>query len=157
MLTLGDLIPDVSLLNESGVSVNLRSLQGSYVVLYTYPKNNTPGCTAEACSFRDSSAEISQAGAKIYGISGDSVASHAKFKAKHQLNFTLLSDPEHKVLQALGAWGEKMSFGKKRIGIIRQTFLFDPQGILIQIWPKVSPQEHGAEIAAYLSSLAPRE
>lgn len=153
MLTLGDLIPDFSLANENGEMVNLRSLLGSYTVLYTYPKNNTPGCTTEACSFRDFSAEITQAGAKIFGISGDSVTSHANFKAKHNLNFTLLSDPEHKVIQALGAWGEKISFGKKRIGIIRQTFLFDPQGRLIQIWPKVSPREHGAEIAAYLKSL----
>jgi peroxiredoxin Q/BCP len=153
MLTVGSSAPTVSVLNEQGEQVTLQDYAGSYVVLYVYPKDNTSGCTAEACSFRDQSKAITDAGAVILGLSKDSVASHLKFKETYELNFTLLSDVDHQLLEALGAWGEKVNYGKRSVGTIRSTFLFDPQGILIQVWPKVSPKTHGEEIAAYLQEL----
>ncbi|SRR5690554_793452 len=153
MIKIGEKIPPIKIKDDQDNLVNFDSFLGKYVVLYAYPKNNTPGCTAEACSFRDNSSAITAQGALIFGISPDSVASHQKFIEKHSLNFTLLSDPDHQLLEALGAWGEKMSFGKKRMGVIRSTYLFDPEGKLIKAWPKVSPQEHGQEIAAYLEEI----
>ncbi|MFA5513316.1 MAG: thioredoxin-dependent thiol peroxidase [Sphaerochaetaceae bacterium] len=153
MLKIGSKAPDIALFNDQGEKVFLSSYEGSYLVLYTYPRNNTPGCTQEACSFRDNSSAITALGAKVVGISTDTVASHKQFKEKYNLNFTLLADENHKMLEALGAWGEKISFGKKRMGTIRMTFLFDKEGILIKVWPKVSPKEHGLEIADYLKEL----
>lgn len=150
MLTVGSSAPTIAVLNEQGNQVTLQDYVGSFIVLYAYPRDDTPGCTAEACSFRDQSQAISDAGAVILGLSKDSVASHQKFKKKYDLNFTLLSDVDHQLLEALGAWGEKVNYGKRSFGTIRSTFLFDPQGTLIQIWPKVSPKTHGEEIAAYL-------
>jgi peroxiredoxin Q/BCP len=150
MLTVGSSAPNIAVLDEQGNQVTLQDYVGSFIVLYAYPRDDTPGCTAEACSFRDQSQAISDAGAVILGLSKDSVASHQKFKKKYDLNFTLLSDVDHQLLEALGAWGEKVNYGKRSFGTIRSTFLFDPQGTLIQIWPKVSPKTHGEEIAAYL-------
>ena len=150
MLAIGSPAPTTSVITDQGESVTLQDYTGSFVVLYTYPKDDTPGCTAEACSFRDQSAAISKAGGIILGISRDSVASHQKFKEKYQLNFTLLSDPDHVLIEELGAWGEKVNYGKKSMGIIRSTFIFNPKGELIKVWPKVSPQSHGEEIAAFL-------
>ncbi|MGI6432359.1 MAG: peroxiredoxin [Sphaerochaetaceae bacterium] len=152
-MTIGAKLPPLTLLDDQGNSVSMDQFAGSYVVLYTYPKDNTPGCTSEACSFRDNSSAITDQKAIIVGVSADSVASHAKFKAQHNLPFTLLSDPDRLLLQALGAWGEKVRFGKKTMGILRMTFLFDPQGRLVHIWPKVSVQTHGEEIAAFLKAL----
>ncbi|PKL14839.1 MAG: peroxiredoxin [Spirochaetae bacterium HGW-Spirochaetae-8] len=152
MLTVGSSIPTDQLLDDAGASVNLAQYAGKAIVLYVYPKDDTPGCTAEACSFRDQSAAIQALGAVVWGISPDSPASHTKFKEKYQLNFGLLSDPDKTVIQKLGAWGEKVSYGKKTVGVIRSTFLFDEHGILINVWPKVSPQTHGEEIAAFLKS-----
>ncbi len=153
MINIGEKIPTIDIKDDQDNLVNFDSFLGKYVVLYAYPKNNTPGCTAEACSFRDNSSAITAQGALIFGISPDSVTSHQKFKEKHSLNFTLLSDPDHQLLEALGAWGEKISFGKKRMGVIRSTYVFDPEGKLIKKWPKVSAQEHGQEIAAYLEEI----
>ncbi|WP_422480272.1 peroxiredoxin [Pleomorphochaeta sp. DL1XJH-081] len=153
MLEIGSKAPSTPVLDDTGKTVTLSDFIGSYIVLYTYPKDDTPGCTAEACSFRDQSKAITDSQAVILGISKDSVASHQKFKEKFHLNFTLLSDPDHKLIDALGAWGEKISYGKKSMGIIRSTFVFDPEGILIKVWPKVSPQSHGEEIAAYLKEV----
>lgn len=153
MINIGDKIPSIELKDDQNNLVKFDSLLGHYVLLYAYPKNNTPGCTAEACSFRDNSSAIRAQGALIYGISPDSVASHQKFKEKYKLNFTLLSDPDHLLLEALGAWGKKVSFGKTRMGVIRSTYLFDKEGKLLKKWPKVSPQEHGSEIAAYLEEI----
>lgn len=150
MLEIGAKIPSIVLYDEEGVAIDLSRLNGSCIVLYAYPKDNTPGCTAEACSFRDHSVAITQQGAKIFGISADSSASHKKFKEKYLLTFSLLSDPDHQMLEALGAWGEKTSYGKKSVGIIRSTYLFDEEGYLIKIWPKVSPQTHGEEISEFL-------
>ena len=150
MLAIGSPAPTTTVITDQGESVTLQDYAGSFVVLYTYPKDDTPGCTAEACSFRDQSAAITKAGGIILGISRDSVASHQKFKEKYQLNFTLLSDPDHLLIEELGAWGEKVNYGKKSMGIIRSTFIFNPKGELIKVWPKVSPQSHGEEIAAFL-------
>ncbi|HHU88598.1 MAG: peroxiredoxin [Sphaerochaetaceae bacterium] len=153
MVNIGDKIPSIELKDDQDNLVNFDSLLGHYVILYAYPRNNTPGCTAEACSFRDNSRAITAQGALILGISPDSVTSHQKFKEKYNLNFTLLSDPDHLLLEALGAWGEKKSFGQTRMGVIRSTYLFDKEGKLLKKWPKVSPQEHGKEIAAYLEEI----
>jgi thioredoxin-dependent peroxiredoxin len=152
MLSIGSPIPLESLLNDAGETVDFSSYLGKALVIYVYPKDDTPGCTAEACSFRDQSSEIEAAGAVILGISPDSPASHRKFKEKYQLNFTLLSDPDKVLIQKLGAWGEKTSYGKTTIGIIRSTYVFDEAGKLIKAWPKVSPQTHGEEIATFLKN-----
>ena len=153
MLEIGSQIPSITLFDDTGKNINLSDFAGKYVVLYAYPRNNTPGCTAEACSFRDQSDAITETGAVIFGLSPDSVQSHQKFKATYQLNFSLLSDPYHELLESLGAWGEKVSFGKTSIGVIRSTFIFDPDGKLIKVWPKVSPQSHGEEIAIFLKKV----
>ncbi|MGE0075637.1 MAG: thioredoxin-dependent thiol peroxidase [Sphaerochaetaceae bacterium] len=150
MLSLGSSAPSVPVTDDQDNTVTLQDFSGRHVVVYAYPKDDTPGCTAEACSFRDQSSAIAQAGAIILGVSPDTPASHRKFKEKYNLNFTLLSDTEHRLLEALGAWGEKTSYGKTSVGVLRSTFIFDPQGILIKSWPKVSPQTHGEEIATFL-------
>lgn len=153
MLEVGSLAPAVPVVDDTGNTVSLQDYAGKYVVLYAYPRDNTPGCTAEACSFRDQSAAITAKGAVILGISSDSVASHQRFTEKYGLNFTLLSDPDHQLIEALGAWGEKINYGKRYMGIIRSTFLFDPEGVLIHVWPKVSPKTHGEQIAAFLQEV----
>lgn len=150
MLEIGSPAPSVRVFSDAGEYTSVSDFAGRYVVLYAYPKDNTPGCTAEACSFRDQSAAITNLGAVILGVSPDSVDSHVKFKETYNLNFTLLSDPDHTLLEALGAWGEKTSHGRKSIGVIRSTFVFNPEGTLIKAWPKVSPQTHGEEIASFL-------
>lgn len=152
MLAIGSPLPAKQLLSDTGAPVSLSDYHGHYIVLYAYPRDDTPGCSAEACSFRDQSEAIVSQGALIFGISADSVESHRAFKEKYRLNFTLLSDPDHEFLAALGAWGEKTRYGKKTVGIIRSTFLFDPEGKLIKVWNNVSPQNHGEQIAAYLQN-----
>ena len=150
MLSIGSQAPALTLVDDADNKVTLADYTGRHVVLYAYPKDDTPGCTTEACSFRDNSDAIGATGAVILGISPDSPASHRKFKEKYHLKFTLLSDPDHKMLEALGAWGEKVSYGKTSIGVIRSTFVFDPSGKLVKVWPKVSVQTHGEEIATFL-------
>jgi thioredoxin-dependent peroxiredoxin len=152
MLTVGSSIPMDRLLDDAGTSICLADYAGKAIVLYVYPKDDTPGCTAEACSFRDQSSAILALGAMVWGISPDDITSHKKFKEKYHLDFGLLSDPDKTIIQKLGAWGEKVSYGKPTIGVIRSTFLFDEHGILINVWPKVSPQTHGEEIASFLKS-----
>ena len=153
MLEIGAPIPSVTLFDDMGKNINLSDFAGKHIILYAYPRDDTPGCTAEACSFRDQSEAITATGAVIFGLSPDSVQSHQKFKAKYKLNFSLLSDPYHELLESLGAWGKKVSFGKTSIGVIRSTFIFGPDGKLIKKWPKVSPQSHGEEIAAFLAQV----
>jgi peroxiredoxin Q/BCP len=153
MLAIGSKAPTTKVLTDENKEVSLQDYEGSYVVLYAYPKDNTPGCTTQACSFRDESSAITDSGAVILGISADSVASHQKFKQKHNLPFTLLSDESHTLLEELGVWQQKTSFGTTRMGIVRTTFIFDKEGKLIHIYPKVSVQTHGKEIAEYLSTL----
>ncbi len=154
MLELGSKLPQIILENEKGEKVDVSSFKNSYIVLYAYPKDNTPGCTKEACSFRDSHPRISASNAVVFGLSPDSPASHQKFIDKFELNFSLLSDPNHILLEYLGAWGEKKMYGKTYDGVLRSTFVFDQEGVLIKVWPKVTVATHGQEVSEYLESLA---
>ena len=153
MLALGSSLPVGTVHDDYGNTVRLTDFLGSYIVLYVYPRDNTPGCTAEACSFRVQSKDIVATGATILGISPDTAQSHKKFKDKFELNFTLLADPDRVIIEQLGAWGEKTSYGKTSMGVLRSTFVFDKKGTLIKVWPKVSPATHGEEIADYLREL----
>ncbi len=146
--------PDFTLEDQNGTKHSLADYAGRWVVIYFYPKDDTPGCTTEACSFRDSRDAIAEFGnSVVIGISKDTVKSHKKFADKFDLNFTLLSDPEHKVIEAYGAWQEKSMFGKKYMGIQRMTVIIDPIGNIVKEYPKVSPNKHGAEIIADLRQL----
>jgi len=150
MLTVGDTAPlDIEVLDEQSRPITLRSLLGNYVVLYFYPKDNTPGCTKEACNFRDANVDLKKLGVQVIGISKDSATSHHNFKQRHNLNFPLWSDKEHKLLSAFGAWGEKKSFGKLFMGIIRSTFIIDPQGKIVKTWEKVNPANHQQEVLEF--------
>lgn len=135
--------PDFSLSDPEGNMHGLSDYKGKWLVLYFYPKDDTPGCTVEACSLRDARDDIGTLGASIIGISQDDAASHEKFKAKHTLNFTLLSDPDKKVIEAYGAWGPKM-FGKE--GILRKTFIINPDGQVVKAYGRVTPLGHGSQI-----------
>ncbi len=152
MLNIGDQAPDFTLKNDAGEEVTLNSFRGKPVILYWYPRDDTPGCTAEACSFRDVYGEFERAGAVVLGASTDDVRSHAKFKAKYNLPFMLLSDPDHQVAEQYGVWGLKKSMGREYEGIHRVTYLIDEQGIVKQVWPKVKPEGHADEILAALRS-----
>ena len=142
--------PDFTLLDQDGKSTSLSQFKGKWVVLYFYPKDDTPGCTIEACSLRDARDDLADLGAEVVGISKDDASSHEKFKAKHSLNFTLLSDPEGSVIESYGAWGPKM-FGK--VGILRKTFLIDPDGIVRKIYGRVTPEGHGDQVITELKKL----
>jgi peroxiredoxin Q/BCP len=153
---------DIEVLNHNNQSVTLRSyLSGAnvsqnkpkYLVLYFYPKDNTPGCTTEACEFRDATADLVRAGALVLGVSADSVDSHQKFASKHSLSFELLSDPEHKLLEAFGVWGEKKFMGKLFMGVTRSTFLLDSSGKTIKAWHKVKSVGHAQEVLVTINSL----
>ena len=148
MPTEGAPAPDFTLPDQDGNAVHLAELRGRKVALYFYPKDDTPGCTIEACGFRDSHPSIRATGALVFGVSPDDAQSHQKFIGKFGLPFPLLSDVEHKVAEAYGAWGEKNNYGKKYMGILRSTFLIDEQGNLQKVWPKVSPQGHDQEVLA---------
>ncbi len=151
MLKINDSAPlDIKVLDDQNQEVSLRSFLGHYVVLYFYPKDNTPGCTTESCNFRDVNSDLKELSAKVIGISKDSVKSHLKFKEKYQLNFPLWSDSEHKLIEAFGAWKEKKMFGKTYMGIVRSTFIIDPQGKIIKTWEKVSPKNHDQEVLDFL-------
>jgi len=142
--------PQFTLDDENGTQHSLSDYRGSWLVLYFYPKDDTPGCTVEACSFRDARDELAELGAKVVGISKDDASSHDKFKAKHNLNFTLLSDSDGKVLEAYGAWGKKM-FGKE--GILRKTFLINPEGDVVKVYGRATPLGHGDQVVAQLKEL----
>ena len=129
------------------------TLAGAWTVLYAYPKDATPGCTTEACDFRDNWARVQAAGARVYGISRDSAASHQKFAAKQELPFPLLSDPDKTLLAPLGAFGRKVMYGKETEGIIRSTFLIDPKGVIRHVWPKVSVKGHVQAVLDKLEAL----
>lgn len=151
MLTPGDKAPDFTLLSDKGDEVSLSDFIGkSDVVLYFYPKDNTTGCTKEACSFRDNIEQIQIKNAAVLGVSPDSIRSHQNFIKKQNLNFTLLSDPEHKVAEAYGAWGEKKMYGKTYWGIIRSTFIIGKDGIIKHVFGKVKPDGHAEEVLAVL-------
>jgi thioredoxin-dependent peroxiredoxin len=142
----GQKAPDFTSVNDAGQKVKLSDLKGKKVVLYFYPKDDTPGCTAEACAFRDGIDEIKSRGAVVLGVSADSVDSHKKFKNKFDLNFSLLSDADKAMIQAYGVWKEKSMYGRKYMGIERTTFIIDEQGKISHIFPKVKVAEHYEEV-----------
>ena len=142
----GDKAPEFSMPTDGGGSVSLKDLKGKKVVLYFYPKDDTPGCTKEACGFRDALPDFSGADAEIIGVSKDSVAKHDKFKAKHELPFTLASDEDGSVCEAYGTWVEKSMYGRKYMGIDRATFLIDRDGKIAQVWRKVKVPGHVEEV-----------
>lgn len=148
----GDAAPEFTLPSDRGGDVSLASLRGRPVVLYFYPKDDTSGCTTQACEFRDSWAEVQARGAVVLGVSPDSVASHQKFRDKFSLPFPLLADEDHAVAEAYGVWGEKSMYGRKYQGILRTTFLIDPAGRIARVFEKVKPKGHAAEV---LDALAP--
>ncbi len=148
MIAAGSTLTDFTLQDDSGTAVQWSSLRGKPVVIFAYPRADTPGCTKEACAFRDLQADFAAIGVAVYGISADKVASQYKFRAKYGLTIPLLSDPEKAVLGELGAWGEKMMYGKKVLGILRSTFLFDAAGVLVLHWPKVQVEGHAEKVLA---------
>ena len=150
MLQVGDTVPEFSLPNQDGTMISPADFKGKKMVIYFYPKDNTPGCTTEACNFRDVYDEILAKGAVVLGISKDSAASHTKFREKFGLPFHLLSDVETTTIQAFGAWGEKKMCGKAYMGIIRSTFVVDENGVVSHVFPKVNTKTHAAEILSVL-------
>jgi peroxiredoxin Q/BCP len=146
MIEEGKKAPEFALASSEGGEVKLKDLRGQTVVLYFYPKDDTPGCTREACAFRDSQAALKRKGVVVLGVSGDSIASHAKFKAKYKLNFPLLSDPDKAVAKKYGAWGEKVLYGKKSVGMIRSTFVIDGEGVVRRVFPRVKVDGHAEQV-----------
>ena len=151
MLEVGMKAPDFNLLDKDGNTVRLSDFQGKKVVLYFYPKDNTPGCTRQACAFAASYEQFKTQDATVIGISKDSVASHLKFAQKYDLPFILLSDPELQAIQAYDVWQEKKLYGKVSMGVVRTTYIIDEQGIIEKVMPKVKPDTNAADILAYLS------
>ena len=142
----GDKAPDFTLPNQEGKEVKLSDLKGQWLLLYFYPKDNTPGCTKEACSIRDSMPRFNTQGLKVMGISTDSVESHKKFSQKHDLSFDLLSDKEKKVVKSYGVWGKKKFMGMEFMGTRRMSFLINPEGKIAKIYEKVKPAKHSQEV-----------
>jgi peroxiredoxin Q/BCP len=145
--------PAFTLTADDGKKVRLSDLKGGPVVVYFYPRDDTPGCTREACAFRDQKAGLKKLGATVLGISTDSTASHEKFRDKYELNFPLLSDPEHAVAEKYGAWREKNMYGKKSMGIQRSTFLIDADGKVAKVWKAVKVDGHDEQVVAALQAL----
>lgn len=146
----GSKAPAFKLSDDAGNIVSLSDFKGKKVVLYFYPKDSTPGCTTEACDFRDNLNRLTKSGAVVLGLSADSVESHRKFKEKQGLNFPLLSDPDHKALDAYGVWQEKSLYGRKFMGIVRSTFIIDGDGKIAKVFPKVKVAGHVDEVLAAL-------
>ena len=149
----GDVAPDFTLPTDGGDSISLSALKGKPVVLYFYPKDDTPGCTKEACGFRDAQADFSGVGATVIGVSKDSVAKHDKFKAKYELNFPLAADEDGTVCEAYGTWVEKSMYGRKYMGIQRATFLIDGDGKVVKVWPKVKVAGHAEAVLEEVKAL----
>jgi thioredoxin-dependent peroxiredoxin len=152
-LKVGSKAPAFSLPADTGETVSLAGLKGRPVVLYFYPKDDTPGCTVEACEFRDSWADVGKTGAAVLGVSPDGLAKHRKFRAKFKLPFPLLADEDHAVAAAYAAWGEKSMYGRTYQGILRTTFLIGPDGRIARIFEKVKPKGHAAEVLAAIKGL----
>lgn len=153
MLSVGTPAPAFSAPDQAGTLHSLADFHGSWLVLYFYPKDDTSGCTTEACSFRDNLSDLKAKGMYILGVSADSVDSHRAFATKNRLTFPLLSDPDKKIIHAYGAWGPKNFMGKEYDGILRMTFLIDPLGTIAKIYPKVMPEEHAKQIMKDLTAL----
>jgi peroxiredoxin Q/BCP len=150
MLKPGMRAPAFSLPSDEGKAVALKELRGKKVVLYFYPKDDTSGCTVEACEFRDNWKAVHKAGAVVLGVSPDPVASHTRFRDKYDLPFPLLADVDHKTAEAYGVWGEKSMYGRKYFGILRTTFIIDEDGKVTRVFEKVKPKGHAAEVLAAL-------
>lgn len=151
MVSQGQPAPDFTLSDQEGGDVTLSTLRGAPVVLYFYPKDDTPGCTKEACAFRDSRADYEALGARVLGVSPDSVAAHKKFATRYELPFTLLADTDTQVCQAYGVWKEKNMYGKKSMGVERTTFVIDDQGVIRKIFPKVKVDGHSEAVLEALA------
>jgi thioredoxin-dependent peroxiredoxin len=149
----GETAPDFTLPTDDGGQVKLSDLRGKPVVLYFYPKDDTPGCTREACAFRDRTADLKARGAVVLGVSPDDVASHGRFRDKYSLNFPLLADTGHQVAERYGAWREKNMYGKTAMGIQRSTFVIDGDGKVRKVWKKVNVDGHDEQVLAALESL----
>ena len=152
-IEVGKKAPAFTLTADEGQKVKLSDLKGSPVVLYFYPRDDTPGCTKEACAFRDRQAEMEKLGAKVLGVSPDTVESHVKFRDKFSLNFPLLADPDHAVAEKYGAWREKNMYGKKSMGIQRSTYLIDADGKVAKVWQRVQVDGHDEEVIAAVRGL----
>ena len=150
MIEPGDKFPDFSLPDQDGKALSLGDLKGSKAVIYFYPKDDTSGCTAEACAFRDSIPDFG--GVRVIGVSPDSVKSHRKFVDKYSLNFSLISDEAHELLNAVGVWVKKSMYGREYMGVERTTFLIDENGVILKIWRKVKVPQHSEEVKAALAS-----
>ncbi len=150
MLKAGDVAPEFELQSDGGDTVRLSDLRGKKVILYFYPKDDTPGCTTEACEFRDHMPNMERQGAVVMGISPDNVRSHQKFKSKYELPFMLLADPDHAVAESYGAWGEKKMYDKVYEGILRTTYLIDEQGKIEQVFERVKPKGHSQQVLSAL-------
>ena len=146
----GQLAPDFELTDDEGRARRLSDERGRWLVLYFYPKDDTPGCTVEACGFRDAIGEIRARSAEVWGVSVLDSASKAAFKSKHGLSFTLLADADHRVAEQYGTWVEKTNYGRTYMGVQRATLLIDPRGVVRRVWPSVKPDEHAAEVIAAL-------
>src|ERR1051325_2073728 len=154
MLEAGDKAPSFTLPDQNGEKVKLSELKGQTVVLYFYPRADTPGCTTQACGVRDRSADYKATGARVIGISPDEIAAVRKFAGKFDLDFTLLADADHKVAEKYGTWVEKSMYGKKYMGVQRATFIIDPKGKIARVFPKVSPKTHDDVVLKALAELA---
>jgi thioredoxin-dependent peroxiredoxin len=152
MIEAGEKAPAFSLKDSNGKTVKLSDFKGQHVVLYFYPKDDTPGCTREACDFRDQHTVLKKSGAVVLGVSPDSQERHTKFTKKYELPFTLLSDTDHEVAEKYGAWGDKTLYGRKFKGIIRSTFLIGPDGKVQRVWPKVKVDGHVADVLEAIRS-----
>ena len=150
MLEVGTKAPDFTLKNQEGQEVSLSQFAGKRVVLYFYPRDNTPGCTRQACGFAQNYEGFTQRDVVVIGVSKDSVASHLKFAQKYERPFVLLSDPDLEAIQAYGVWQEKKLYGKVSMGVVRTTYIINPQGVIEKVMPKVKPDTNAAEILAYL-------
>ncbi len=152
MVEEGKPAPDFELQTDAGETVRLSDLRGRRVVLYFYPKDDTPGCTAQACGIRDAFEELERTGAVVLGVSPDDVASHDRFRQKYALPFTLLADPDHRVAESYGVWGEKKYMGRTYMGIERSTFVIDEQGVVTKVLRKVKPARHADDVLTVLQS-----
>jgi thioredoxin-dependent peroxiredoxin len=153
----GTTAPTFEALDQDGKRVSLGELAGKWVVLYFYPKDDTPGCTREACSFRDNHAALEAKGAVVVGVSGGDAKSHAKFSEKHSLPFSLLVDGDHSIATAYGAWGLKKNYGREYEGITRSTVIIDPAGKVAKVWRTVKPDQHGAQVLAWIEEATSKE
>jgi peroxiredoxin Q/BCP len=154
MLNVGTQAPDFALEDQGGTLHRLRDYRGRWVVLYFYPRDDTSGCTKEACSFRDAMPAFGDVDAQVFGVSADDHASHRKFIAKYDLNFPLLVDPEKSVLEGFEAYGEKTMYGRSYMGVLRVTYLIGPDGVIARTWPKVKPEGHAEEVREAIAALS---